>query len=848
MKSDLTRSTFRRENHYSGVRMQQGRVQIDADWNEQVDIAAYLDETTRIDVIGRCGMPVHDAGFGVTVMPEGDDLALSPGRAYVGGIPCENDGTPIRILVIDDSELGLDGVVADGRELREGEWVELSATGVDPIWRRIDAVDAKSWAVRLEPMLDPAAQKALADAGDAGLRRLTTYLTQPSFPGDPSAASHAMPEAGLYLVYLDAWQRHRTALEDGSLREVALGGPDHATRTQTVWQVRRTLLGEETTCESLPSWGEIAPRTTGRLRARAHPETTADDPCTIPPGAGFRRGEDQLYRVEIVTSGELGTAEFTYSRENGSVAVPWLDSDNGTMTVTTIGRDAVLGFGPGDWVELTDDTRELAGEAGTLAKVKTANGKVLALHTGPPDPPTGSLDIADFNLNPKVRRWDDPKGKRTVEMATDNDGFLVLEDGVEVRFEDGHYRALDYWLIPARTALGDVEWSVDSAGTPLAMPPDGVAHQYCALALLRFDEQWDSSSVKDCRKLFPPLTEIGGAAPEEGVHVVAITAHEAQLQNDGPITPDQLADGIEIHCDRDVESATLRRKPTCLVTVDLPFPVNEADQALWGDRIVGSTPVTLAADVSASGPTIRWTPAGGTRDWLSDRVGKILAELEVPEVLVHLLLRGRFVHEAGSPTLNVDGEAFGVLAGGRLDVALPSGDGRRGGDLELWFWLRNPGDGGHFGLVLAVPIASMVLTSGASRSAVSTAISAVLPRTALLEALPAGFEVDLDAVPDPPRARGLLASEGLAEPGAAPTLVLAVEEALVGAVDVVTAALHEHDLPLGLEVLVVSSAADLADRLAGEKAPDLILVSQESFDLLARSAPGSIAPEGTIPL
>ena len=38
MKGDFTRDTFKKEKHYSGVRMQQGRVQVDADWNEQVDI------------------------------------------------------------------------------------------------------------------------------------------------------------------------------------------------------------------------------------------------------------------------------------------------------------------------------------------------------------------------------------------------------------------------------------------------------------------------------------------------------------------------------------------------------------------------------------------------------------------------------------------------------------------------------------------------------------------------------------------------------------------------------------------------------------------------------------------
>src|SRR5215216_3668534 len=98
MKADLTRSTFRPERHYSQVLMQQGRVQLDADWNEQADIGAYLDETTRIDVIGRCGVPLHDPGFAVSPVAGSGDLAVSAGRAYVDGILCENEATPIRVL------------------------------------------------------------------------------------------------------------------------------------------------------------------------------------------------------------------------------------------------------------------------------------------------------------------------------------------------------------------------------------------------------------------------------------------------------------------------------------------------------------------------------------------------------------------------------------------------------------------------------------------------------------------------------------------------------------------------------------------------------------------------------
>ena len=44
MKGDFTRDLFDPTKHYSGVLMQQGRVQLDADWNEQGSIQRYRGE------------------------------------------------------------------------------------------------------------------------------------------------------------------------------------------------------------------------------------------------------------------------------------------------------------------------------------------------------------------------------------------------------------------------------------------------------------------------------------------------------------------------------------------------------------------------------------------------------------------------------------------------------------------------------------------------------------------------------------------------------------------------------------------------------------------------------------
>ena len=63
MKADFTRDTFTPLKHFSRVLMQQGRVQLDADWNEQMDIQSELDRSTTRDVVGPSGAPLDGGGF-----------------------------------------------------------------------------------------------------------------------------------------------------------------------------------------------------------------------------------------------------------------------------------------------------------------------------------------------------------------------------------------------------------------------------------------------------------------------------------------------------------------------------------------------------------------------------------------------------------------------------------------------------------------------------------------------------------------------------------------------------------------------------------------------------------------
>ena len=431
MKADLTRSTFNKNKHYTSVRMQQGRVQMDADWNEQLDITAHRVETGTLDAVGRCAVPLHEAGFDLVTL--GANLEISAGRAYVDGILCENE---LAVPAAGQPDLPLNA----------------------PIVKLADSLVALP------------------------------------------------PPNGVYVGYLNVWSRHLSALDDFQIREVALGGPDTSTRTKTVWQVKLLRVGDvgfNVNCLSdLPAWDALVAPPTAKLRARTKAEETPNKPCIVAPGAGYRRLENQLYRVEIHASGPLGTATFKWSRDNGSVVANWDAQSGNELTLSSPGRDNVLGFASGQWVELTDDSRELMGQPGALVRVVKVEGGILTI-----DLAGAVIDRADFPLHPKVRRWDSID-ELTVRIPGTNDGRIPLEDGVEVRFQAGTvYETGQYWLIPARTIEGDIEWPKDNAQNPLALPSHGIRHHYCRLAVLQFAAGvW--TKLSDCRPLFPPLTEL----------------------------------------------------------------------------------------------------------------------------------------------------------------------------------------------------------------------------------------------------------------------------------------------------------------------------------------------------
>ena len=462
MYGDFSRLTFARPKHYSAVWYQQGRVSLDANANEQNAILLHYLRTLATDLIGPHGGPRDGAGFDVRVVKDSSnqlaDLRISPGRYYVDGLLVENE-----------------------------------------------------------------------ELDEAGTAREVAYYSQPHAYLDKEQAADRLPDDFPFLVYLKVAERPVTALEDPDLLEVALGagGPDTTLRTQVVWQVlAATRLANGDPLPNDPDADEIAEiwdgwlaewqrDDRGRLKARSRrPSETEADVCIVSPDARYRGAENQLYRVEIHTGGPAAQATFKWSRENGSVAFAIEELDGKELVLAGLGRDSRLGLEIGDWVEVVDDAYALRGEPAPLRRV--VDLEPIDRRVTLDEPPGGSTGRNPAR-HPLLRRWDQtvddqPKAGGALARAADNaaklveaaagDGWLSLEDGVEVQFQaGGRYRRGDYWLIPARTETGDVEWPGPTSN-PYARPPHGAAYHF---APLRFIRGVADPQNRDLRRLFRPV-------------------------------------------------------------------------------------------------------------------------------------------------------------------------------------------------------------------------------------------------------------------------------------------------------------------------------------------------------
>ena len=104
-------------------------------------------------------------------------------------------------------------------------------------------------------------------------------------------------------------------------------------------------------------------------------------------------------------------------------------------------------------------------------------------------------------------------GEGTIQVVEEK--WIELEKGIEIQFcsKEGFYATGDYWLIPARTATGDVEWLKERQGdklVPVAVPPHGIEHHYAPLWVISVNKNGETTLDGDCRCKFPSICQLTG--------------------------------------------------------------------------------------------------------------------------------------------------------------------------------------------------------------------------------------------------------------------------------------------------------------------------------------------------
>ncbi|MEA2426828.1 MAG: hypothetical protein QOF37_456 [Thermoleophilaceae bacterium] len=421
MGGDYTRFTFNPRRDHAGVLLQQGRVQLDADLNELVEIVDRHERAQMYDLVGRTGVPRLSTPDGFKVRLEGGKYTIGRGRIYVDGIQVDNHG--VDTLELDDPLYELRG--------------------------------SKNTPVDQQPYLGSAKPNKELDG------------------------------KGPHLVYLDVWRREVTAVEYPDMVEKAVGvDTSTRVQTAWQVRVLKKLPAG-TRCagewDKLSQWRQATRRSAARLTTHASQPQQPADPCLVGTTGGYRGRENRLYRVEVHDDGTQTGRPLTlkWSRDNASVAarVTGVDGTGKVLSVERVGRDKVMRFATDQWVEVTDDEREFDGRPGVAARVKTTSDvdSTVTLYN--------ALSGVNMARNPRIRRWDQTQNLTAEGLIQPSSlpATIDLEDGIRVELRlaagGGKARVGDYWVFAART--------VDASVEPLTeAPPRGIDHHYTRLAVV----------------------------------------------------------------------------------------------------------------------------------------------------------------------------------------------------------------------------------------------------------------------------------------------------------------------------------------------------------------------------
>ncbi len=510
MGSDRARITYDATRKWRGLIAQQGRVTLEADWNEAAAIDAADEAAVTLDVVGPVGTP--DGGYSLTATPPASpprstsppgstegDLHVGPGTLYLGG-----------------------------------QRLDLGAT--------VDLTDQPDW---------------LDQANDA------LWVAPTRAPASPPAATDTE------LVYLLTVEQEVSALEDPALADVAIGGPDTMQRLRVLqrfvrWPTQASSC-DQAWSEVQAAWTDIGLKlnaTSMRLESTATlqvgfvTDPTPTSPCQPVATGGYLGADNQLIRVQIASVSDDGVPTIVWGFDDATFLYELNSAQpdgNGNVVLTLAAAPVDSFHNPvtGQAVELLRDAASLTPDNPSSPTadgyIAAAAGPVFALTQGYDSSSgtvaiTGALPAGYQDANQLyLRVWQSSMSAPAGTPVTLSGAGATTGATVTLNSTGGGFHPGDYWCFALRPSVPNLIYPARYGAA--AQQPDGARVHACPIALVTWPPQ-GSPTVTSCIPPFVDLVKLtargGGCCTVRvtpaDLATTSLTALLAPYASQGPIT------------------------------------------------------------------------------------------------------------------------------------------------------------------------------------------------------------------------------------------------------------------------------------------------------------------------
>jgi len=460
--------------------MQQGRVTLEADWNEAQMISGEETRKEALDFVGPAGTP--DNGYAINLQPPGFDFMIGAGTMYVGGVRA----------VLPQTELYSQQISHD--------WMD--------------------WAIDGDWVAQPTAKPATNEYVYLLLREQEVSGVEDSDLKD------------IALGGPDTAQRTRLIQHVERLATTGTDCPSAlADAEKTDWAAKGFEFDAN----------DMRVQSFGRMEVSFVPNGTST-PCDPTAQSGYLGADNRLIRVQI-SNATSGALSFLWGYDDASFLYPVTVTDKQTLTLQAAPVDAEHIPQGGQAVEVLMDAAQLANgqyvaaPVGQVFKLATSSynsdNKQLSL--------PGSLDIAVYGDGTAAHPSPPQVYLRVWEQQlpfTPGTAVTLGDTGLQVTLTSKNnepFRVGDYWMFAVRPANPQLIYP-ERYSTP--QRPDGPREWICPLGVILWSN--NPPIVSDCRNLFDNLVTL---TKREGGGCCTVNVTAAS-HNNGTLTIQQAINQV----------------------------------------------------------------------------------------------------------------------------------------------------------------------------------------------------------------------------------------------------------------------------------------------------------------